>query len=138
RVDWLVGEPGRPRSATAARLTVRVRTAVQALLGAAPALRRHLGHHVASSFDLLARRRFERGLRILSRGRVVITDRLHGHVLALLLGMPHVVLDNHYGKIADYRRRFTADTGGVEAAADAAGALAAAERLLAAETGNSR
>lgn len=46
--------------------------------------------------------RVNRGLRLLERGRVVVTDRLHGHILADLLGIPHVVLDNEYGKIAAY------------------------------------
>ncbi len=40
-----------------------------------------------------------RGCDILSRGRVVVTDRLHGHLLALLMDIPHVVLDNSYGKL---------------------------------------
>ncbi len=46
--------------------------------------------------------RVDRGLRLLARGRVVVTDRLHAHILADLLGIPHVVLDNDYGKIAAY------------------------------------
>lgn len=46
--------------------------------------------------------RVDRGLRLLARGRSVVTDRLHGHILADLLGIPHVVLDNDYGKIAAY------------------------------------
>ena len=46
--------------------------------------------------------RVDRGLRLLAQGRVVVTDRLHGHILADLLGTPHVVLDNDYGKIAAY------------------------------------
>lgn len=35
-----------------------------------------------------ARLRVERGLRLLSRGERIVTDRLHGHILALLLGIP--------------------------------------------------
>jgi pyruvyl transferase EpsO len=46
--------------------------------------------------------RVGRGLRLLERGRVVVTDRLHGHILTDLLGIPHVVLDNEYGKIGAY------------------------------------
>ncbi|PVD31816.1 hypothetical protein C0Q70_07234 [Pomacea canaliculata] len=34
------------------------------------------------------------GLSFLQRGRVVITDRLHGHILSVLLGIPHVLIDN--------------------------------------------
>jgi pyruvyl transferase EpsO len=29
---------------------------------------------------------------------VVVTDRLHAHIFAIMLGLPHVVLDNSYGK----------------------------------------
>lgn len=130
QVDWLVGEPGRPWSRTAARLTVRVRRTVQRWLGASPRLRDAWGHRIAGSFDHLARRRFERGIRILSRGRVVVTDRLHGHILSLLLGIPHVLLDNHYGKLDAYHRAFTADAAGVVTATDAAEAVRLAKALL--------
>lgn len=50
----------------------------------------------------LADERIKRGVEILSRGRIVITDRLHAHILCTLLGIPHVVLDNNYGKIHDF------------------------------------
>lgn len=55
----------------------------------------------------LAQRRLARGVSLLSRGRVVVTDRLHGHILALLLGIPHVVLDNSYGKLHHFIRTWT-------------------------------
>jgi exopolysaccharide biosynthesis predicted pyruvyltransferase EpsI len=63
----------------------------------------------AATFAPIARRRLRAGTRLLSRGRVVITDRLHGHVLALLLGIPHVVLDNIYGKCRAVWETWTAD-----------------------------
>jgi len=56
----------------------------------------------ATAREAQAVARVDRGLRLLARGRVVVTDRLHGHILADLLGIPHVVLDNDYGKIAAY------------------------------------
>jgi pyruvyl transferase EpsO len=46
--------------------------------------------------------RLERGLRLLSKGRTVTTDRLHGHILCTLLGIPHVVIDNSYGKLSAF------------------------------------
>lgn len=46
--------------------------------------------------------RVARGVALLSRGAAIVTDRLHGHILATLLGIPHVVLDNDYGKLAAY------------------------------------
>ena len=59
--------------------------------------------------DPLARSRIrvERGLRLLARGETVVTDRLHGHILALLLGIPHVVMDNDYGKVGAYIAAWT-------------------------------
>jgi pyruvyl transferase EpsO len=43
-----------------------------------------------------------RGFRMLASADRVVTDRLHGHIMSSLLGKPHVVLDNIYGKIATY------------------------------------
>ncbi|WP_052812890.1 polysaccharide pyruvyl transferase family protein [Desulfonatronum thioautotrophicum] len=54
-------------------------------------------------YNRLARERFRRGCDVLSQGKVVITDRLHGHIMSTLLNIPHVVLDNSYGKISNFR-----------------------------------
>ncbi len=54
-------------------------------------------------YHALAQERFKRGCGILSSGQVVITDRLHGHIMCCLLGIPHVVLDNSYRKIGNFR-----------------------------------
>jgi pyruvyl transferase EpsO len=54
-------------------------------------------------FQRLATERFKRGCDILCSGEVVITDRLHGHIMCCLLGIPHVVLDNSYRKIGNFR-----------------------------------
>jgi exopolysaccharide biosynthesis predicted pyruvyltransferase EpsI len=59
-------------------------------------------------YERLARVRVARGLTLLSRGRQVVTDRLHAHILALLLGIPHVALDNDYGKLSAYIAAWTA------------------------------
>lgn len=37
----------------------------------------------------------------------MITNRLHGHILLLLLGIPHILLDNSYGKISGYHSTWT-------------------------------
>jgi pyruvyl transferase EpsO len=57
----------------------------------------------------LARQRLHRGVRLLSSASVVVTDRLHGHVLSLLLGLPHVILDNSYGKLSSFHETWTSD-----------------------------
>lgn len=65
----------------------------------------------AAAFELAAEQRLKRGVRMLSSGRQVITDRLHGHILSVLLGVPHVALDNSSGKIAAYYRSWTHGVG---------------------------
>jgi pyruvyl transferase EpsO len=39
--------------------------------------------------------------------RAMVVDRLHAHVLASLLGIPHVVLDNDHGKISTVFHSYT-------------------------------
>ena len=51
------------------------------------------------------------GMMFLQRGRVVVTDRLHGHVLCVLCGIPHVVIDPVNNKTSSYMRSWT---GGLE------------------------
>jgi exopolysaccharide biosynthesis predicted pyruvyltransferase EpsI len=38
------------------------------------------------------------GFELLGSARFVITDRLHGHILSTLIGVPHVLLDSKLGK----------------------------------------
>lgn len=64
-------------------------------------------------YGLLSSGRVQRGLRLLSTGRVVITDRLHAHILSLLMDIPHVVLDNNYGKIFNYIDAWTKEFEGL-------------------------
>nr|KAG5697702.1 hypothetical protein BaRGS_000587 [Batillaria attramentaria] len=47
------------------------------------------------------------GLLFLQRGRVVVTDRLHGHILCVLLNIPHVLLDNADNKLSSYYNTWT-------------------------------
>jgi pyruvyl transferase EpsO len=53
---------------------------------------------------MVARARLKTGTELLSKGRTVITDRLHGHILCTLLDIPHVVIDNSYGKISGFAK----------------------------------
>lgn len=64
-------------------------------------------------YDAAAGARVARGCRLLSSGRVVITDRLHAHLLCLLLGIPHGVLDNSYGKLARFLDAWTGEAASV-------------------------
>jgi pyruvyl transferase EpsO len=60
-------------------------------------------------FEAIATARLRRGARQLARGRTVVTDRLHAHIMSLLLGRPHAVLDNSYGKIQRFMDAWKTD-----------------------------
>jgi len=83
------------------------------------------------TFEPLARQRLRRGLRILSSARTIITDRLHGHILSLLLSIPHVILDNSYGKISSFYETWTHGSGLVRVAGSAGEAVAIAREWIA-------
>lgn len=85
REDWITEDR---RKVRLAKLGGLLRGAL-----AGPATRRF------RMLDAAAQQRFGRGIRQISRGRVIVTDRLHVHICALLIGRPHAVLDNSYGKI---------------------------------------
>jgi exopolysaccharide biosynthesis predicted pyruvyltransferase EpsI len=55
----------------------------------------------------------ESAVTLFRSARAMVVDRLHAHVLASLLGIPHVVLDNDHGKIGTV---FDAYTGGFTSA----------------------
>lgn len=52
----------------------------------------------ARRYDALAHSRVRLATRIVARGRALVTDRFHGHALAVLMDIPHVLIDNVYGK----------------------------------------
>lgn len=58
-------------------------------------------------WNLLARARLARGAALLSRGNVILTDRLHAHILSILMNKLHVVVDNSYGKLGDFYHAWT-------------------------------
>ena len=84
---------------------------------------------LASTFSPVAHHWVRRGCWILSRGRVVVTDRLHGHILSMLMGIPHVVLDNAYGKNRAMFETWTQGCSTAHWANDAGEALALARKL---------
>jgi pyruvyl transferase EpsO len=48
--------------------------------------------------------------RLFARHELIITDRLHGHILACLLRKKNIVLDNSYGKNSRYVEAWTGDS----------------------------
>jgi len=120
--DWLDPRPPTVR---------RLRDAVHPLALRHPRKLRLLRQFLETTFDYQARQRMEFGCGLLARGKVVVTDRLHGHILSLLLGIPHVVLDNSYGKLRHFHETWTRSMPLVRWAESSADARAAAEHLLA-------
>jgi exopolysaccharide biosynthesis predicted pyruvyltransferase EpsI len=128
--DWprtVLGDPGAHRSAYARAhwTSWRLQRAPRALLRGREAW-------IERSFERLADLRMEIAFRVLSTARVVVTDRLHGHILALLLGIPHVCLDTRNGKVRQLYETWTAGHPLVRWADSLAQARAWTRELLAA------
>ncbi|MEL7042382.1 MAG: polysaccharide pyruvyl transferase family protein [Pseudomonadota bacterium] len=82
-----------------------------------------------------ALRRHRVGAGILSRGQVILTDRLHGHIFATLLNKPQIVLDNNYGKISGFISEWTHNVDNLRTAEDVETALELAQTLVHSDTG---
>jgi pyruvyl transferase EpsO len=95
--DWITESTRRVRVSKAAG-------AASALLALKPAEMR------LRKLDAAAHNRFRRGIRQISRGEAIVTDRLHVHICSLLIGRPHAVLDNSYGKIGRFMAAFSGGT----------------------------
>jgi pyruvyl transferase EpsO len=55
----------------------------------------------------LAEMRFARGCELLGGSRVVVANRLHAHLMCLILGIPHFLSDTRYGKLRAYYKTWT-------------------------------
>ena len=58
----------------------------------------------AQLLKTVSERRLNLVNRIISQGRVVITDRLHASIFSLLIGRPHIIVDEKYKKIENTRK----------------------------------
>jgi len=65
---------------------------------------------LASSYAQMLSLNLRAGLDQFRNRKLIVTDRLHAHVLASMMQIPHVVLDNSYGKVRsiydDYTHEF--------------------------------
>jgi exopolysaccharide biosynthesis predicted pyruvyltransferase EpsI len=107
-VDW-VAEPRTPLvrafrglSSALARLIERD--------GNVMTIQHLLRRSISATYTPLARARLRRGCQRLKSARVVVTDRLHGHILALLLRVPHVVLGDRNGKVRGFVDAWTSSS----------------------------
>lgn len=73
-------------------------------------------HRAVALGTWLARRQVDGAIGRVGGAQTLVTDRLHGHVLALLLGVPHVVVDDAHGKVAALVDTWTRPLGGFEQA----------------------
>lgn len=81
------------------------------LAGGISALRENARHEFRLRLlDAAANNRFRRGIQQISRGKAIVTDRLHVHICSLLIGRPHAVLDNSYGKLGGFMDAFSGGT----------------------------
>lgn len=130
-LDWLGPVAGEPTWPLRDRIAHALNRRLHLAADRQPTHGTWRGRAVATTFAPLARRWVERGCQILSRGRVVVTDRLHGHILAVLQDIPHVVLDNNYGKLRSLYETWTHESRMAHWAESADAALALARTLAA-------
>jgi exopolysaccharide biosynthesis predicted pyruvyltransferase EpsI len=102
QLDW----PRQRRRSLALRQTTR-------LVGKLGSLARPVAHvtapALAAGYRQLAHERLEAGLEVVGAGSLLVTDRLHGHILGLLAGVPQLLLDNSYGKLRGFWQVWTRD-----------------------------
>jgi pyruvyl transferase EpsO len=96
------------------------------LTGRVPGLAGVADRRLQLLYERVATRRVRLGLAMIAPGRMLVTDRLHGHILACLLGRPNVVVDNSYGKVGAFVERWTKESPLVHRADGHAEALALA------------
>jgi exopolysaccharide biosynthesis predicted pyruvyltransferase EpsI len=85
---------------------------------------------LSRTYDPAARRRLARALELLGTAAVVVTDRLHGHILCLHTGTPHVLIDERTGKVRAYHDTWTRGAPGVVFADRIEDALDRAREML--------
>ena len=125
-VDW-PDNPGFALLRDAGRVQGRV-------TGRAPVLGTAVDLGLRRLYESIATRRLRLGLGMVARGRVLVTDRLHAHILACLIGRPNVVVDSGYGKISAFVERWTRSSPLVRSAASHDEGLALARSWHGVET----
>lgn len=105
--EWVGPQPEEPVWLRGHDRALRINRRLRPKLAADERWARFAWRPLAATFPPLAAGWTRRGVEILGRGRVVVVDRLHAHILALLAGLPHVVLDNNYGKVSGTHRAWT-------------------------------
>src|SRR4029077_1635700 len=98
-IDWMEGEAGDLGAGPGERLLRALACHAGQRATRRPLAARAAAPLVRSLHTRLARRRVQLGLDLVASAPVVVTDRLHAHILCLLAGVPHVLVDTGYGKL---------------------------------------
>ena len=97
-VSWDSPEPDHtPKQRVAAKANAELR----ARADRDPDFARRTWRALSATFVPLAKAQVQHALTVLGGGRVLVTDDLHGHLLALLAGIPHVVLGDLVGGVPE-------------------------------------
>jgi len=98
--DWPTGKEQRAGATGAGlRADLALLRGLNRLRERAPLrLRLPIARFAARRYGRVASRRVAIALDMVAEGEVLVTDRFHGHLLACMMGIPNVLLDNSYGK----------------------------------------
>ena len=70
-------------------------------------LARWLEPTLARYWEKMAREMAQDAVNLFSKHDFIVTDRLHGHILAMLMNLENKVIDNSYGKNFSYINLWT-------------------------------
>ena len=108
-IDWMDDTPP---------LGLRVIGSLSRRAWADPRARALYGRAASAGYRAIARNRLRRAVAAVGSARAVVSNRLHVHVLALLLGVRHVMVDTAQGKISGFLDTWTGASELVRTAAD--------------------
>jgi exopolysaccharide biosynthesis predicted pyruvyltransferase EpsI len=125
-IDWVTAPPEEAVGGRGGAALLRANSWLSARVGRHSSLWRPL----ATTFQPLAARRVQFGCRMLSAGRVVVTDRLHGVVLSVLMGIPVVAVDDANQKVSRFLSSWPVLATAVQLAPDHQAGLGMARRIV--------
>lgn len=127
-VDWLT--PLHPSGPSMGEIRYKLlRDLTKTMARLTPSARRWLAASQQAQFEAVARWHLQRGCRLLATGQVVITDRLHAHILSVLMGIPQVLMDDAHLKVRHFWETWTQDLQGIRWASHDVEALTHAAAL---------
>jgi exopolysaccharide biosynthesis predicted pyruvyltransferase EpsI len=63
----------------------------------------------AKGYNERAFLKYDAGFRLHGEAELVVTDKLHGHIISTLIGVPHILLNSKLGKNLAYHDTWTLD-----------------------------